>query len=85
LHSHLHTWRRVANVVLLCVVLVCYVADGLEAIRANSNSSDYDQRSYLGLAIDIQDGDALTDGNRHPLYPALLAPFAARKSCSALV
>jgi hypothetical protein len=30
------------------------------------------------LSLQIHEHRALTDGNRHPLYPALLAPFASR-------
>jgi hypothetical protein len=59
--------------------LAAYVPRGLAAVRDNEHSSSADQRSFLGLAIDIQDGDALTDGNRHPLLPAILAPFAERE------
>lgn len=37
-----------------------------------------DQVHDLSLAIRIREGRSLSDGNRHPLFPALLAPFAGR-------
>src|SRR5439155_10437836 len=32
----------------------------------------------LALSIRIREGTALSDGNRHPLFPAFLAPLARR-------
>lgn len=71
--------RRLALALLLLCILGRFLAVGLEGVRANSNSSAYDQRSFLNLGLKIRAGRKLTDGNRHPLYPALLALFARRE------
>ena len=68
-----------ALALLLFCALAGFLVSGLEAVQANVNSSGFDQRSYLGLGLNIRTGKKLTDGNRHPLYPALLAPFARRE------
>jgi len=68
-----------ALAVLLFCALAGFVVSGLDAVRDNANSSVSDQRSYLGLGLKIRAGKKLTDGNRHPLYPALLAIFARRE------
>lgn len=71
--------RRLALALLLFCILGRFLTVGLEEVRANSNSSAYDQRSFLNLGLKIRAGRKLTDGNRHPLYPALLALFARRE------
>ena len=43
------------------------------------NPEELDQGAYLHVSLLIHEDRALTDGNRHPLYPALLAPFASRE------
>lgn len=71
--------QRLALALLLFCIVGRFLATGLEEVRANSNSSAYDQRSFLNLGLKIRAGEKLTDGNRHPLYPALLAIFARRE------
>jgi hypothetical protein len=75
-------WPSIRHL-LLAALLLCivgrFLAVGLEEVRSNVNSSGLDQRSYLNLGLKIRAGKNLTDGNRHPLYPALLAPFAHRE------
>lgn len=69
-------WRNAAAVVILVVLLVGFVVSGWQEALANWNSVRTDQSAYLRIGLDIRRGIALTDGNRHPLYPGLLAPFA---------
>lgn len=71
--------RRLLLALVLFCILGQYLAVGLEVVRSNANSSGFDQRSYLNLGLKIRAGKQLTDGNRHPLYPALLALFAQRE------
>lgn len=71
--------QRLALALLLFCIVARFLAVGLEDVRANSNSSAYDQRSFLNLGLKIRAGKKLTDGNRHPLYPVLLALFARRE------
>jgi 4-amino-4-deoxy-L-arabinose transferase-like glycosyltransferase len=70
------TWREVAAGVILVGLLVSFLASGWEEILANWNSRDTDQSAYMEIGLDIRRGIALTDGNRHPLYPSMLALFA---------
>lgn len=67
---------------LLGIVLVLLVCSGLvqalSALWANTSLQAGDQGAYLQLALAQAEGRALTDGNRHPLYPALLIPLAER-------
>jgi len=70
--------RRGMLFLALFGTLICFLVDGYESLLDNSNSSTFDQRSYLTLGLEIRSGKHLTDGNRHPLYPALLALFARR-------
>jgi 4-amino-4-deoxy-L-arabinose transferase-like glycosyltransferase len=69
-------WREVAAAVILVALLFGFLIRGWEEILANWNSVRTDQSAYLHLGLDIRQGVALTDGNRHPLYPAILALFA---------
>ncbi|MBN1400719.1 MAG: glycosyltransferase family 39 protein [Anaerolineae bacterium] len=62
----------------MTVILASFVIRGVYAIEENTNSAAYDQRSYLGLGLNLREGRDLTDGKRHPLLPALLAPIAER-------
>ena len=62
----------------------CGVAGGGDlsrsgAVALNDDLQAGDQGAYLQLALDQKEGRALTDGNRHPLYSALLIPLAERK------
>ncbi|MGD2143179.1 MAG: hypothetical protein PVF54_01735 [Anaerolineae bacterium] len=70
------TWRKIAAAVILMAVLVSFLTTGWEELLANWNSRDTDQSAYMEIGLDIRRGIALTDGNRHPLYPSILALFA---------
>ncbi len=63
---------------LLILILASFISAELVAINANSNSSGGDQGVTLLLGLRIREHVALTDGNRHPLYPALISLFASR-------
>ncbi|MGD2143178.1 MAG: hypothetical protein PVF54_01730 [Anaerolineae bacterium] len=69
-------WRQVAAVVILMSLLVGFGASGWEEVLEHWSSRDSDQSAYMEIALDIRRGIALTDGNRHPFYPSLLAPIA---------
>ncbi len=64
---------------MLVVILGSFTTVGWAKLKDNWRSTKSDQGQYLSLGLAIRAGTALTDGNRHPLYPALLAPFAARE------
>jgi hypothetical protein len=70
------TWREFAAGVILVALLVSFLTSGWDAVLANWNSRDTDQSAYMEIGLDIRRGIALTDGNRHPLYPSMLALFA---------
>jgi len=63
---------------LFCI-LTAFVIRGWEAIEGNTNASAYDQRSYLGLGLNLREGKDLSDGKRNPLLPALMSLFARRE------
>lgn len=69
-------WRNAAAGVILAMLLLGFVISGWQEVLANWNSVRTDQSAYLQLGRDIRRGIALTDGNRHPLYPGILALFA---------
>jgi len=48
------------------------------AASADLHPTARDQVHDLSLALRIREGTSLSDGNRHPLFPALLAPVARR-------
>lgn len=62
----------------LILLLAGALLQSIAAIRLNTNLQAGDQGAYLHLAIAQAEARALTDGNRHPLYSALLLPFAER-------
>lgn len=64
---------------LLILVLAVFVTAVMPAIYQNTASSAWDQRDYLKIALWMSQGDGITDGNRSPLYPLFLAPFASRE------
>lgn len=64
--------------VALCLCIVAFASQVLPIAYANTNSSDWDQRVYLKVALWISEGGALTDGNLNPLHPLILAPLATR-------
>ncbi len=70
------TWREAAAIVILMMLLLGFVMRGWEEILVNWNSVETDQSAYLRLGLQIRRAAALTDGNRHPLYPAMLALLA---------
>ena len=67
------------SVALVALGLVLLFAGFLYATTQDLDAGARDQSHDLALALDIRDGERLTDGNRHPLLPALLAPVAARE------
>ena len=69
--------RWIAALFLMGIVLA-FLVRGLGAVEGNTNSSAFDQRSFLNLGLNIRDGRDLTDGNRHPLLPFALSLFAQR-------
>ncbi|MFO0932861.1 MAG: hypothetical protein U1E39_09135 [Planctomycetota bacterium] len=62
----------------LLVVLAMAFGALVHAGTATLSPTARDQVHDLSLALRIRDGEALSDGNRHPLFPALLAPVARR-------
>ncbi|HID62253.1 MAG TPA: hypothetical protein EYP49_05865 [Anaerolineae bacterium] len=71
--------RKVTLALMLVVILGSFAAVGWAKLKDNWRSTKSDQGQYLALGLAIREGTALTDGNRHPLYPALLALFAERE------
>ena len=71
--------RKVILALMLVVIFGSFAAVGWARVRDNWRSTKSDQGEYLSLGLAIRAGTALTDGNRHPLYPALLALFAERE------
>lgn len=78
-YRYLSLGKRIAIFALLALIIGRFLSVGLMEVRQNWNSSTYDQRSYLRLGLKIRDRKAFTDGNRHPLYPALISLFAERE------
>lgn len=78
-YRYLSLGERIAIFTLLALIIGRFLSVGLMEVRQNWNSSTYDQRSYLRLGLKIRDRKAFTDGNRHPLYPALISLFAERE------
>jgi 4-amino-4-deoxy-L-arabinose transferase-like glycosyltransferase len=64
---------------LVAAGLVLLFSGFLYARTQDLDAGARDQAHDLALALEIREGRALTDGNRHPLLPAALAPFAARE------
>jgi hypothetical protein len=69
-------WRRIAAAIILVALLTGFLTRGWTEVLANWNSRPTDQSAYLEIGLDIRHGIALTDGNRHPLFPSILALFA---------
>lgn len=69
---------RILLFATLFIGLAAAFLQGIAAIRMNSSLQSGDQGAYLHLSLAQAEGRALTDGNRHPLYPALLIPLAER-------
>lgn len=70
---------RIVGVALaVAFIIAAFFAAVIPLAYANVRSADWDQRDYMKIALWITHGGAMTDGNRHPLYPALLTLFARR-------
>jgi hypothetical protein len=78
-HYSLGTVRKAMLALTLVVILGSFAMVGWAKLKDNWRSTKADQSQYLSLGLEIREGTALTDGNRHPLYPALLALFAERE------
>jgi 4-amino-4-deoxy-L-arabinose transferase-like glycosyltransferase len=63
---------------LALLIIVAFFISLIPLAGENVYSSGEDQRDYLKIALWIADGSGFSDGNRHPLYPLLLAPLAIR-------
>lgn len=70
--------RTMGIALTLVLLVVAFFAAVIPIAYANVRSADWDQHEYLKIALWIAHGGDMTDSNRHPLYPALLAPFAQR-------
>jgi hypothetical protein len=71
--------RRGLIALLLAAILFNFVVAGWAELLANVNSNETDQNAFLSVGFKIQAREGLTDGNRHPLFPALLSLFAERE------
>jgi 4-amino-4-deoxy-L-arabinose transferase-like glycosyltransferase len=71
--------RNAVTLIVLVTLLVGFVVDGWVQVIQHWNAYHTDQTAYLRLALHIQQGVALTDSSRNPLYPAMLAPIAQRE------
>ena len=63
---------------LLAVTIAAALGAALWLAGATLDPTARDQVHDLSLSIRIRELRSLSDGNRHPLFPALLAPFAGR-------
>ncbi len=68
-------YRRWAEPLVVALILLFFLTTVAPVAHGNTFSSAWDQGAYLRLGLQIRHGLALTDGNRHPLLPLLLAPF----------
>jgi len=64
---------------LLFLIFARFTLRGWVRVNWNTVSDAIDQGSYLQLGLFMREGRALSDGNRSPLYPALLSLFARRE------
>ena len=78
IESQFAVMRKITIWVMVVLILSSFISAELVAINANTNSSGGDQGVTLLLGLRIREHVALTDGNRHPLYPALVSLFATR-------
>lgn len=73
---------RLASIVttlVLILILGHFSVIGLSNVYQNNNSNRGDNSSTLRLGLKIKHRVALTDGSRHPLYPAILSLFAEKE------
>lgn len=68
---------RVGTLVLLLALSLAFTAH-LQVGSATLHPTARDQVHDLSLSLALRERGTLSDGNRHPLLPALLAPFARR-------
>lgn len=64
--------------IALGIWILAGIFQAIGAIRLNSGLQSGDQGAYLALSLAQKEARYLTDGNRHPLYSALLIPLAER-------
>lgn len=75
-------WPRVKLLLsraLLLLIFARFILRGLVRVTWNIASDAIDQGAYLQLGLFMREGRTFTDGNRSPLYPAILALFARRQ------
>ena len=70
--------RTILLSALFALVLLRFAIVGYGLVLDNTDSNGGDQGAFLLMGLDIRSGAALTDGNRQPLFPLLIAPFAER-------
>ena len=63
---------------LLGLIVLSFAVRGVHALERNTNAAAFDQRSYLGLGLNISESRDMSDGKRHPLLPAILSLVAER-------
>lgn len=71
--------RSLLSRAFLLLVFARFTLRGWVRLNWNIISDAIDQGSYLQLGLYMREGRALTDGNRSPLYPAILSLFARRE------
>lgn len=71
--------RQAVYFIVLAIILIRFFVFGWQYLTMNSNSNAGDQGVTLQLGLDLKERGVLSDGTRHPLYPALLLPFARRE------
>jgi hypothetical protein len=64
---------------LIVLIFARFALRGLVRVTWNTVSDAIDQGAYLQLGLFMREGHAYTDGNRSPLYPAILSLFARRE------
>jgi hypothetical protein len=77
-HSQRGGFNPSLEALAVFLLLAAALLQSLAAIRLNTNLQAGDQGAYLHLSLAQSEGRKLTDGNRHPLYSALLLPVAER-------
>lgn len=70
--------QKTLPAVILLIMVLAFVSVVSPIAYHNTQSSEWDQRDYLKLGLWGANGRSFSDGNRHPLYPLLLAPIAQR-------
>ncbi|MBI5417880.1 glycosyltransferase family 39 protein [Candidatus Poribacteria bacterium] len=65
---------------IIVLMFINFLLISFHRLNRRNNSENLDQGAYLKLGIMIKEGTAMTDSNRHPLYPYILSFFAERKT-----